>query len=165
MMIHRIQTPFKTFIQEVYPLVRESLNCKLTIGGARPTDEILSLATDDIVVEGYIDDPEPFYNQAKVFIIPHRFAGGIPWKLSESLAKGVPTVTSNIIADQMGLDKTTIGVGTEPWELAQEIISMYTDQVRWTGSREAGLEFIKKTHDPVQQKTQLIDRLEQIIKK
>jgi len=153
----------KYFIQEVYPLVYKELKCKLIIGGACPTDEILALATDNIVVKGFIDDPETYYNKSKVFIIPHRYAGGIPWKLSESLAKGVPTVTSKIIANQMGLDRATIGVGTEPWEIAQEIISMYTDPIRWNESRETGLEFIKKTHDPVTQKRRLVRKLKQVM--
>jgi hypothetical protein len=152
------------FVEEIFPIVEEVLGCKLIVGGAHPTKRVMALNSDKIIVKGPIEDTKRYYEQAKVFIIPHRFAAGVPWKLSESLAYGLPTVTSKLIADQMGIGKDIIGVGASKEELAEEIIDMYTDKDRWNMSRDNGLQFIRETHDSEQLHEKLVTKLNEVCK-
>ena len=78
------------FVNEIFPLVSEKINCKLIIGGDQPTNAIEELETEKIKVKGFIEDPKKYYRGCKLFVAPHRFAGGIPYKISEAMANGLP---------------------------------------------------------------------------
>lgn len=137
------------FVGEIFPLVREKLNCKLVIAGKYPTPSVLELESEDIEVKGFVEDIESLYDDVKLFIIPHRYAGGIPFKLSEALSYGLPCVVTKLIADQMGLNREQIGVGNSPEAIAEEIFRLYGSEHEWNKSRNKGLEFIERTHDPI----------------
>jgi glycosyltransferase involved in cell wall biosynthesis len=49
-------------------------------------------------VPGPQPDLRPFYDAARVFIVPTRYAAGIPFKAHEAAAFGVPLVVSGVIA-------------------------------------------------------------------
>ena len=150
------------FVNEIFPLVSEKINCKLIIGGDQPTKIIKELETENIKVKGFIEDPKKYYRGCKLFVAPHRFAGGIPYKISESMANGLPVVGSSLMAKQMNLSKDTMGVGSSADEIASEIIDLYTNAERWNSVKSNATKFIQETHNPSILNKQLIKYLNEI---
>lgn len=137
------------FIDEIFPLVRQQLDCRLIIAGPNPPTSLRSRASEVTKVVGFVEDINPLYNSARVFVIPHRFAGGIAWKLSEAMALGLPSVCTPLIADQFKFnDKGPTLIGWNSQNFADQIVLLYRDQALWESKRALGLDYIQQTHCP-----------------
>lgn len=145
------------FIEEIFPIIRKRIGCKLIVAGPTPPSKLLAFADADIDIVGFVPDLTPLYNSSKIFIVPHRFAAGIALKLSESLAMGLPTVCTPLIAAQFKFDNQgPVMIGLDPLDFAEKIISLYTDSEMWNRKQTLGLEYISKTHDPLELGNELI---------
>ncbi|HUE88295.1 MAG TPA: glycosyltransferase [Vicinamibacterales bacterium] len=138
------------FLDTAFPAIHARLGCRITIVGADPTPALYASAArhaHSAHLTGAVDDLAPFYHQARVFVAPHRFAAGLPLKVVEAMANGVPCVVSPLLAEQL-----QIGSGTEalvagtPEEFAEATISLYTDGKLWGRVQEAGLEFVRRRY-------------------
>tara|TARA_B100002019_G_scaffold185389_1_gene160099 strand:+ start:2289 stop:4322 length:2034 start_codon:yes stop_codon:yes gene_type:complete len=147
------------FAKEVFPIVEKELGCKLIVGGSEPTNRVMELDNDKIIIKGFIEDTQKYYNECKLFVSPQRFAAGIPYKLSEAMSYGIPVVGSKLMATQMNLNKDTMGIGSNASEIASEIIDMYTNKERWRLARKNSLKFIQETHNPNILNSQLVEYL------
>ena len=137
------------FIDEVLPRVREQLDCRLLIAGPNPPVSLRERDGDTVKVLGFVEDIRPLYESAKVFVIPHRFAGGIAWKLSETMAMGLPSVCTPLIADQFGFDDNgPVMIGRNPQDFADKIVALYNGRDLWQRKRETGFDYIRRTHCP-----------------
>ena len=54
---------------------------------------------------GRVDDLAPIYDQMRIFVAPTRFAAGIPLKLCEAAAQGIPIVATRLLAGAVGVDR------------------------------------------------------------
>lgn len=127
-------------VRDIMPLLRSALpGVRLTIVGSNPTPDVLALASADVEVLGWVPDLEPLYEKARVFVAPLRFGAGMKGKIGESLSYGVPTVTSVIGAEGMGLvaDEHVL-LGDDPAAFASEVVRLYNDPVLWTRLSEQG---------------------------
>lgn len=139
------------FVKSVWPKVRNRLGCPLAITGSNPTKRVIDLASDSVLVTGYLpaDDLLHYYNGYRVFIVPTRYAAGISQKLYEAMSYGIPAVVSNIIADQLGFQSgAEVLVARTPDEFADQIIRLYSDETLWNRVRESALDFIRRTCEP-----------------
>jgi sugar transferase (PEP-CTERM/EpsH1 system associated) len=81
------------FVHEVWPEVLRSYpNARFIIVGAQPTDEVLGLASDSVLVTGRVADVRPYLQMASVVVAPMRIARGIQNKVLEGMAMGRPVV-------------------------------------------------------------------------
>jgi glycosyltransferase involved in cell wall biosynthesis len=90
------------FAKEVLPLIRRKRPlCSLVIAGRRPTAAIRSLGSNDslIRVTGTVDDVRPHLRSSRVSIVPLRVGSGTRLKIYESIASGVPVVSTTIGAE------------------------------------------------------------------
>jgi glycosyltransferase involved in cell wall biosynthesis len=87
------------FVNSVYPRIRDARpDVSLDIVGARPPQELTTLNDNghSITVTGYVQNPQPYLEQAGVFIVPLRAGGGMRVKILEALARGLPLVTTTL---------------------------------------------------------------------
>lgn len=130
------------FVNQIFPLIRNKLDIRIWIVGTVYVDAIKQLASESVVVTGRVDDLRPFYEQCRLFVVPTRYAGGIPLKLVEAMAHGVPAVVTPLIAEQLELDEKTVLIGDDPTEFAEQVIRLYQNPSRWNMLRDAGLQFV-----------------------
>jgi len=86
------------FIREVWPLVRrETPGATLTVVGRDdvPAAEALR-KTEGVRLTGRVEDVEPYFAQARVFVVPLRSGGGMRVKILEALARGLPVVSTTV---------------------------------------------------------------------
>ncbi len=94
------------FAREVLPIIRRRrAECSLTIAGRLPPPEIRRLAEDDpqIRVTGTVPDIRPYLWEAVLSIVPLRIGGGTRLKIYESMAAGVPVVSTSVGAEGLSV--------------------------------------------------------------
>lgn len=85
------------FCREVLPLIRQQIpDVKLWIVGRNPTAAVQALASEHIVVTGYVESMIPYYQQSAVCVVPLRAGGGTRLKVLEAMALGRPVVSTPV---------------------------------------------------------------------
>ena len=144
------------FINDIWPKVHQNLSCKLFIVGIHPPVSIQKLATSSIIVTGYVDNLQEYYNKCRIFIVPHRFAAGISLKLVEAMSYGIPSVVSELIASQMDIsDGQEVLVARNSEEFAEKIIQLYQREELWKEIQTNSNEYIRRTCSPQNLKNDL----------
>jgi glycosyltransferase involved in cell wall biosynthesis len=106
------------------------------------TDEVLGdLNGPTVRVLGAQENLRPLYERARAFVVPTRYAAGLPFKAHEAAAFGVPLVVSDIIARQMqwrdGIDYLVAG---DADTFAQQCSRLYSDAALWQTLRTNALQ-------------------------
>jgi glycosyltransferase involved in cell wall biosynthesis len=119
--------------ESILPLVwREHPELTLTVIGADVTPAVQALVSDRIRVVGYVDDPVAWLARARVHVSPIRAGAGIKLKLLDSMAAGLPFVTTPAGAEGLHLGRVTdLVVGESPAQLAALVTALATDRLRW----------------------------------
>lgn len=135
------------FVHSVWPHVRATLGeVQLTVVGLlhpEPTE----LAAPGVLLEGPVDDLRPFYARARVFIAPVRFAAGVPIKILEAGAAGLPVVATKLMAMQLGWQPgREIEATDDAKEMTEAAIALYKDFGRWSAIRAAALHRLSAEH-------------------
>ena len=125
---------------EILPLVRRELpGVKLYIVGANPPSEVRALASDHVVVTGFVEDLSPYLEQARISVSPLRYGAGMKGKVGEALAWGLPAVTTSIGAEGMDLVNGREALIADTAEdFAAQIVRLYRDPELWRRLSENG---------------------------
>ena len=88
------------FCATVWPLLRaERPGLRLQIVGAAPTPRVLALGrVEGVEVTGSVPDVRPFVRRSALSVTPLKIARGTQNKILESMALGVPVVSSGLAA-------------------------------------------------------------------
>lgn len=135
------------FLDEIFPRIREALGMEVpvTIVGVNKSERIREASGTFVRIAGHVPDLSELYDAARVFIAPTRYAAGIPHKVHEAAARGVPIVATPLLASQLGWrDGEPFLVGGDAGSFAAKCVQVYTDSVLWTKLRNAGLERIQR---------------------
>lgn len=132
------------FVNNIFPLIRKQLDVRLWIVGSVLVDSIKQLASETVIVTGRVDDLRPYYEQCRLFVVPSRYAGGIPLKLVEAMAHGLPAVVTPLIAEQLGVEDGSVLIGGDHNSFAEKVVSLYQDEYMWNDLRDSGLKFIHR---------------------
>ncbi|HEY5999915.1 MAG TPA: glycosyltransferase family 4 protein, partial [bacterium] len=134
--------------REVLPRVRREEPVRLVVAGTVLLEEVLALASPEVVVTGRVDDMRHWYDRCRVFVAPTRYAAGIPLKLLEAFAAGIPAVISPLLAEQLGADESVALIAGDPEEFARKVVRLYRDEGLWNRLRQAALEHVGRTCSP-----------------
>ncbi|MDA8418777.1 MAG: glycosyltransferase [Desulfobacteraceae bacterium] len=135
------------FVREVLPRLQKLLPepVSLTIVGDCQATGVPLLAADQVHVLGRQEELTAYYNTARVFIAPTRFAAGIPMKAHEAAAVGLPLVATPLIAEQLGWqDEDELLTGGTAEEFAAQVARLYNDAKLWSRLRESALARVKR---------------------
>jgi len=120
------------FVSDILPLLRRRHpDCSLAVAGRSPGAEIQALARSDprICITGTVPEIRPWLWGSRVSIVPLRVGGGTRLKIYESMAAGVPVVSTTIGAE--GLDYTdgeNILIADTPEQFAEACARLLTDE-------------------------------------
>jgi glycosyltransferase involved in cell wall biosynthesis len=144
------------FSNKVLPLLRKDMKDLLvTIVGYWKPDVAVPecLRQDGIRMIGGVDDLEPCFANARLFIAPTRVAAGMPHKVQQSMAYGLPAVVTPILAEQLkdasGNAETTFTAADFTADaFAKQVMRAYADEAAWNRVREAALASIRTHANP-----------------
>jgi len=92
------------FCAEILPRIEIGHpDVKFVIAGQRPVKRVLDLASDNVLVTGFVKDLSEEYAKAAVVVAPLRFGAGTQNKVLEALAMGVPVVCTQVGFKGLGI--------------------------------------------------------------
>ncbi len=119
------------FCADILPKIKERVpNVKVNIVGARPTEAVRALGTQDphtIVVTGSVPDVRPYGEDCGAFIVPLRAGSGMRVKILNALAMGLPVVSTSVGAE--GIEVTNgenIVLADGPGGFADAVVRVLT---------------------------------------
>ncbi|MCP4752921.1 MAG: glycosyltransferase [Proteobacteria bacterium] len=135
------------FVNDVLPLVREGLpDVKTYIVGSNPSSKVKALASDDVVVTGFVPDVSGYFNQCRLSFAPLRYGAGVKGKINMSMAYGLPVVATPVAVEGMHLTHgRDVVIGEDAESFAMGIVKLHQDPDLWRLLSKNGLENIK-TH-------------------
>ena len=138
-------------VEQVLPVIRRAMtpSPRLVVAGRCAIPRLRAMEGPDVAFLGKVDNLDPVYDAARVFIAPHRYAAGIPIKVLDAAARGVPCVVSDLLATQLGwrhgLEVLSASTAAD---YVRSVMQLYLDEVAWATIRNGALRAIERTHTP-----------------
>lgn len=138
------------FVKKIFPLIRtQDREIKLNIVGRAPTPRVQALAcVDGVALFSNVPEVRPFYERSAVSVVPLRSGGGTRLKILESMAFGVPVVSTSIGCE--GLDVTNgknILIADTPKTFAENVIRILNDQSLRDKLIQNGRKLVEEKYD------------------
>jgi glycosyltransferase involved in cell wall biosynthesis len=133
------------FAEEVLPRIRRELqDVELLAAGLNSSAAIARLSGRGVRLLGPVPDLRSLYGTRRVFVAPTRFAAGLPLKVCEAAAHGIPVVGTGLIARQLGWQAgRDLLVGDDAESFARACIRLHTDADTWAAVRAAALRQVR----------------------
>jgi O-antigen biosynthesis protein len=139
-------------LEEVLPRIRRlaGSNLEMTFAGQWCDAKLpKTLDLSGVRMLGRVDDLNPLYEQARLFAAPTRFAAGIPFKVHDAAATGLPVVASTLLAEQLGWQPgEELLVSDDPDRFAELCYRLHEDPQLWQRLREGSLRAIERDCSP-----------------
>jgi GT2 family glycosyltransferase/glycosyltransferase involved in cell wall biosynthesis len=122
----------RDFCHNHWPKIHRDTGATFIVAGYGT--ELLRCEIQDPSVQilGKQDDLRLLYDRARVFVIPTRYAAGIPFKAHEAAAFGVPLVVSPLIAKQLGWSNSIEYLAASAIDsLTACCVRLYNDHQLW----------------------------------
>lgn len=101
---------------------------RMLIAGAAPVKKVRALASENVVVSGWVEDIRDSYSRSKIFIAPMQIGTGMQNKILEAMAMKVPCITSKLANNAiMAKEGEEILIGNSPDEYAAMIVQLLRD--------------------------------------
>lgn len=147
------------YCSQILPLLRKKLpNVKTYVVGANSLPLLDDFANDDLIITGFIPDIKHFLDRCRVNVAPLRYGAGTNGKILESLAAGLPVVSTPVgvegIADERGMI-----VAANPDEFVNGIVRIYNDETLWNSLSNGGRTLIKERFAPEVVKDSILEFL------
>ena len=129
------------FIINVLPLIQAKVpDVQLHVVGDNTAPSLATIEIDNVQFYGRMESIDSMYNASRVFVAPTRFAAGIPHKVHEAAARGLPSVTTRLLANQLDWrDGEQLLVADAAKDYAQQCVRLYQDEALWQMIRDNGL--------------------------
>ena len=135
------------FLSSVFPLLRQRLpEARFVVAGkgAPAWLERLARRTDGVEFVGPVEDAEPLYRQARVFIEASRSGGGTRLKVLNALARGLPVVATPEGAE--GLDAVEgqhLLIASDAESMAEAVGRLVLEDGLWRTLSENGRALVR----------------------
>ncbi len=142
------QDAVKWLVENIIPNKYQSSNVKFLLVGRNPTNYIKNLASENIIVDGGVEDIRDAYARADVFVVPLRVGGGTRLKILEAMAAGLPIVSTTIGAEGLDIkDGENILLADEPQDFAEKIDLLLKNPARRGKIGNAGRLLVQQKYD------------------
>ncbi len=137
------------FVSQVWPLAKSKLpsDAKFFVIGPGAPENICSLASNDVVIAGYVPDLKEIIDECRVSVAPLRYGAGIKGKLVRTLACGLPSVASTLAIEGMGLQhERQVLVADDPRAFVEAIIRLFSERDTWLSIQSGGYTFVEENY-------------------
>lgn len=118
------------FAQNVFPKVLEKYSdIKWYIVGSKPPVSVQSLASEHIIVKGFVSDDElnGLYDRCRLDIVPLRYGAGVKGKVLEAIYNQIPLVTTSVGAEGLSKEEDAYWIEDDAEAMAELIIDIYNN--------------------------------------
>jgi glycosyltransferase involved in cell wall biosynthesis len=114
------------FVAEILPIILSyDASFRLHVVGKNPSEQLKQLASDNVVVHGFVADIRPHYDAAAIVVVPLRKGGGTRIKVLEAAASGKAIVTTPIGVEGLEfVHGRDLLVAESPSDFAQAVLRL-----------------------------------------
>lgn len=126
------------FISDVLPLLTDMVpeRFHVIVVGMNAAPSLKNLPSDRVKFMGPQDDLKPFYRRSRAFIAPTQYAAGIPIKVLEAAAHGLPSVVSDLLHRQLNWPPNGGYLNASGSnQFAMQCAKLYSDETMWRAQR------------------------------
>jgi len=136
------------FCKEVLPLIKRKIQkIKLYIIGINPPNSIKSLANNNVIVTGFVEDVREYIAKGQVFIVPLKTGSGMRIKILNALAMAKAIVSTSIGCEGIEVtDGENIFIADSKEKFAEKIIYLLNNESERKRLGENGLKLVKKKY-------------------
>ena len=144
------------YLTHVQPVLENMLGAdeaRLTVAGHVADGLDLSWLADHpaVTLLGPVTDLAPLYARHRVFVAPTRFAAGVPVKVLEAAAHGLPVVGTDLLLEQLGWEagvSMMSAPASDPDHFAASVAAVHDDAALWARVRDAAVERLRQEASP-----------------
>lgn len=135
-------------VNKVLPIIHKEIpEIKIALAGASPHPRVKALASDKVLVTGWVEDIREYYAGARIFMAPMQLGTGLQNKLLEAMAMKLPCITSSLCNSALqAKEDDEILIGNDPSEVAQQTIRLLKDKQLADSIALKGYMFIKANY-------------------
>ncbi len=135
-------------VNEVLPLIhRKFPDTRIILAGASPHARVRELASEKVLVTGWVDDIRPYYAGARIFMAPMQLGTGLQNKLLEAMAMKLPCITSDLCNSALGAtEEVEILVGNTARQVADQAIRLLENKNFADSIARSGYLFVRKNY-------------------
>jgi glycosyltransferase involved in cell wall biosynthesis len=135
----------------------------LTIVGSNAPPEVAGLhGATGVEVAGWVEDLDPLLRSQLVMVAPLRFGAGMKGKVTQSLAAGLPVVTTTIGAEGLDVrDGEELLIADSPDAFAARIVRLHREPETWRRLSASGQALADRLCSPRVQREALRRLLDQ----
>lgn len=138
------------FLEAIWPVLKDHGNIRVAIVGGDVPEQIKKATRGDRNIEflGYVDDPVPYIQRSKIFIVPILSGSGTRLKILEAMSVGKPVVTTTIGCEGIrGSDGVHFFVADTPKMFAERVILLLRDDHQRRTVGDAARKFVEDKYD------------------
>ena len=134
------------FTKDVYPIIQADQNIPFYIVGSRVTEKIENLASDSIIVKGFVTEEElrRLYNSCKLVVVPLRYGAGVKGKVVEAMYYGAPIVTTQVGIEGIEGAEKIVNVADKAEDFAAQVLKLYNNTEQCIHTAKAYQEYVKE---------------------
>ena len=138
------------FVEEIWPLVlHDTPSATLTVVGRDDVPVAAVLRQAPVVrLTGYVDDVTPYFEEARALVVPLRSGGGMRVKILETLARGLPVVSTTTGFE--GIEAVSgehLLAADSPKDFARQVQRVFSDDALVSALAAAGRELALERYD------------------
>lgn len=138
-------------LDDIWPRIQQKMhdkNLKLWIVGKHIPENIKSQQSDLVIIdENAPDETTKIYQKSFALLAPITVGGGTSYKILESMASGVPVVTTTLGVHGLGAiaNKDAL-VGQRAEELAEHVVTLFSDEKKYKIIQENARQLIEEKY-------------------
>lgn len=131
-------------VEKVMPYVWHKFpGTRLLISGASPSKVVLDLASEKVIVSGWVDDIRLNFAKSKILVAPMQISIGLQNKLLEAMAMQLPCITSSLANNALGAKPNEqILVADNPEQYARHIVDLLQNEAKAKQIAMNGYQFV-----------------------
>jgi sugar transferase (PEP-CTERM/EpsH1 system associated) len=137
------------FHDKILPLIRQRVpGVKFYIAGQNPPEAVKVLASDDVIVTGFVPDMRDYVASAAVVVMPLRAGAGTKHRVFQAMCMKKPVVCTAVAAEGIALTQgETALLADEPETFANATISLLQDAALRQKLGEQGRQLVLDRYD------------------
>jgi glycosyltransferase involved in cell wall biosynthesis len=130
-------------VEKIMPYVWSKMpHVRVLISGATPVKRVTELASEKVVISGWVDDIRENFAKSRILVAPMQISIGLQNKLLEAMAMNIPCVTSRLANNALGaIPNEQIMVAEKPEEYARIIIDLLQNESKANKIAQNGHKF------------------------
>lgn len=136
----------KWLANEIMPaLVKKLPDIRVYILGSNPPEEVKQLATENLLIKGFVTDEElqEYYQNCRISIVPLRYGAGIKGKVIEAMRFGTPVMTTSVGAEGIKGAESILDIADETADFVEQLAALYQNEAELVRRSKASYQYIR----------------------